>query len=137
MLAQENDRVGLETRQEIEAVLKMREEAINKNDAAKVAALYTQDATSIRSWESDGGLASGRQAIVLRSSTCTGDDSHFFFADDDNWFGMMLSGSGVAGFNLISYQPNSVPRSGQFEDRCLWKRSRRCAGSHFPSTFRE
>ncbi len=90
VLAQENDKVGPETRQQIEAVLKMREEAINKNDAATVAALYTQDATSIRSWESEGGLAFGRQAIVLRSSTCTGDDSHFFFADDDNWFGMML-----------------------------------------------
>jgi hypothetical protein len=51
VLAQENDKVGPETRQQIEAVLKMREEAINKNDAATVAALYTQDATSIRSWE--------------------------------------------------------------------------------------
>ena len=66
VLAEENDKVGLETRQQIEAVLKMREEAINKNDAAKVSALYTQEATSIRSWESDGGLASGRQAIEKR-----------------------------------------------------------------------
>ena len=36
-----------------------------------------------------------------------------------------------------SRQPNSVPRSGQFEDRCLWKRSRRCRGSLFLNTFRE
>jgi hypothetical protein len=31
-----------------------------------------------------------------------------------------------------------VPRSGQFEDRCLWKRSRRCTGSfllHFVGLF--
>jgi ketosteroid isomerase-like protein len=69
VLAQENDRVGPETRQQIEVVLKMREEAINKNDAATVAALYTQDATSIRSWESEGGLASGRQAIEGRYAT--------------------------------------------------------------------
>jgi ketosteroid isomerase-like protein len=69
VVAQENDKVGLGTRQEIEAVLKMREEAINKNDATAVAALYTQDATSIRSWESEGGLASGRQAIEKRYAT--------------------------------------------------------------------
>ena len=66
VLARENDNVGPETRQQIEAVLKMREKAINKNDATTVAALYTQDATSIRSWESEGGLASGRQAIEKR-----------------------------------------------------------------------
>jgi ketosteroid isomerase-like protein len=69
VLARENDNVGPETRQQIEAVLKKREEAINKNDATTVAALYTQDATSIRSWESEGGLASGRQAIEKRYAT--------------------------------------------------------------------
>jgi ketosteroid isomerase-like protein len=69
LLAQENDTVGLQTRQQIEAVLKMREEAINKNDAVMVAALYTQDAASIRSWESEGGLASGQQAIEKRYAT--------------------------------------------------------------------
>ena len=50
LLAQESDTVGLETRQRIEAVLKMRERAINKNDAAAVAVLYTRGATSIRLW---------------------------------------------------------------------------------------
>jgi ketosteroid isomerase-like protein len=69
LLAQENDKVGTETRQQIETVLKLREEAINENDAATVAALYTEDATSIRSWESEGGLASGRQAIEKRYAT--------------------------------------------------------------------
>ena len=66
VLAQEQNMVDPEVRQQIEAVLKMREEAINKNDAAAVAALYTQDAASIRSWESEGGLASGQQAIEKR-----------------------------------------------------------------------
>ena len=39
VLAQEQIMVDPEVRQQIEAVLKMREEAINKNDAAAVAAL--------------------------------------------------------------------------------------------------
>jgi ketosteroid isomerase-like protein len=69
VLAQDNDTVTAETSQQIEAVLKMREEAINKNDAAAVAALYTQDAASIRSWESEGGLVSGQQAIEKRYAT--------------------------------------------------------------------
>jgi ketosteroid isomerase-like protein len=69
VLAQEQNMVDPEVRQQIEAVLKMREEAINKNDATAVAALYTQYAASIRSWESEGGLASGRQAIEKRYAT--------------------------------------------------------------------
>jgi ketosteroid isomerase-like protein len=69
LLAQESDTVSPETSQQIEAALKMREKAINKNDAAAVAALYTQDAASIRSWESEGGLVSGQQAIEKRYAT--------------------------------------------------------------------
>jgi hypothetical protein len=69
VLAQEQNMVDPEVRQQIEAVLKMHEEAINKNDAAAVAALYTQYAASIRSWESEGGLASGQQAIEKRYAT--------------------------------------------------------------------
>src|SRR6516162_9516199 len=65
------------------------------------------------------------------------DYSRFFFADVGNWFSVMfrLRGSGLQ--LGPSRQPNSVPRSGQFEDRCLWKRSRRCRGSSFLNTFRE
>src|SRR6516162_1704352 len=65
------------------------------------------------------------------------DYSRFFFADVGNWFSVMfrLRGSGLQ--LGPSRQPNSVPRSGQFEDRCLWKRSRRCRGSLFLNTFRE
>jgi ketosteroid isomerase-like protein len=69
VLAQNNDTVSPETSQQIEAVLKKREEAINKNDAAAVAALYTQDAASIRSWEAEGGMFSGQQAIEKRYAT--------------------------------------------------------------------
>jgi ketosteroid isomerase-like protein len=67
--AQQRDSVDPEVRNQIEAALKMREEAINKSDAAAVAALYTLDAASIRSWESEGGLASGQQAIEKRYAT--------------------------------------------------------------------
>jgi uncharacterized protein (TIGR02246 family) len=50
-------------RQQIEAVLTQFDEAYNKNDAAATAALFAQDAVRILSWESEGGLASGQQAI--------------------------------------------------------------------------
>jgi hypothetical protein len=68
-LSQDQNTVDPEVRQQIEAALKMREEAINKRDAAAAAALYTLNAASIRSWESEGGLASGQQAIEKRYAT--------------------------------------------------------------------
>ena len=43
-LAQEQNSVDPEVRQQIEAVTKRREEAYNKHDAAAWAAFYTQDA---------------------------------------------------------------------------------------------
>ena len=55
-----------EVRQQIEAVLTQFDEAYNKNDAAATAALFAQDAVRILSWESEGGLASGQQAIEKR-----------------------------------------------------------------------
>jgi hypothetical protein len=67
--SQDQNTVDPEVRRQIEAALKMREEAINKSDAAAVAALYTRYAASIRSWESEGGLASGQQAIEKRYAT--------------------------------------------------------------------
>jgi ketosteroid isomerase-like protein len=62
-IAQEQNTVDPEVRQQIEAVLMKFDDAYNKHDAAATAALYTQDAVRVLSWESEGGLASGRQAI--------------------------------------------------------------------------
>ncbi len=53
-------------RQQIETLIKEHADAINKNDTAGMGTLYTPDAAYIRSWESDGGIASGQQAIQKR-----------------------------------------------------------------------
>src|SRR5215469_15015368 len=65
------------------------------------------------------------------------DYSRFFFADVGNWFSGCCRLRGSELQPGPSRQPNSVPRSGQFEDRCLWKRSRRCRDSSFLNTFRD
>jgi ketosteroid isomerase-like protein len=52
-LAQEQNTVDPEVRQQIEAVTKRREEAYNKYDAAAYAAFYTQDAVDF--WSEGGG----------------------------------------------------------------------------------
>jgi ketosteroid isomerase-like protein len=64
-LAQEQNTVDPEVRQQIEAVTKSREEAFNKYDAAAYAAFYTQDALDVWSWVSDGA-AVGLPAILKR-----------------------------------------------------------------------
>jgi len=61
-LAQEQNTVDPEVRQQIEAVTKRREEAHNKHDAAAWAAFYTQDAIDV--WYS--GAAVGLPAILKR-----------------------------------------------------------------------
>jgi ketosteroid isomerase-like protein len=61
--AQEQKTVDPEVRQQIEAVFMKFQEAYNKHDAATMAALHTQDAVEVRSWQ---GLASGREAIGKR-----------------------------------------------------------------------
>jgi ketosteroid isomerase-like protein len=77
VLAQENDTVYPQTRQEIEAVDTKLDEAINKNDAAAAAALFTEDAILMLPLEyapERSGLFSGRQAIekwFARSSSNT------------------------------------------------------------------
>jgi hypothetical protein len=65
-LAQEQNSVDPEIRQQIEAVTKKREEAYNKYDAVAYAAFYTQDAIDVWSWLSEGGAAVGLPAIVKR-----------------------------------------------------------------------
>jgi ketosteroid isomerase-like protein len=78
--AQDQNTVDPEVRQQIEAVLMKFDEAYNKNDAAAIAALYTQDAVRVMSWESEGGLASGQQAIekwfAVQFASSPGNASH-------------------------------------------------------------
>ena len=62
-LAQEQNAVDPELRQQIEAVTKRREEAYNKHDAAAWSAFYTQDAIDVWTWEPNGA-AVGLPAIV-------------------------------------------------------------------------
>ena len=61
--AQEQKAVDPEVRKQIEAVFMQFQEAYNRHDAAAMAALHTQTAVEIRSWQ---GLAIGREAIVKR-----------------------------------------------------------------------
>ena len=65
-LAQEQNTVDPEVRQQIEAVHTKFVEAQNKGDAAALAALFTQDAVQVWYGLSEGGLASGQQAIEKR-----------------------------------------------------------------------
>ena len=65
-LAQEQNTVDPEVRQQIEAVHMKFVEAQNKGDAAAIAALFTQDAVQVWYGLSEGGLASGQQAIEKR-----------------------------------------------------------------------
>jgi uncharacterized protein (TIGR02246 family) len=61
ILAQEQNTVAPEVRQQIEAVFMKFGEAFNKRDAAAIAALYTQNAIRLESWWSEAAL--GQQAI--------------------------------------------------------------------------
>jgi ketosteroid isomerase-like protein len=65
-VAQEQNTVDPEVRQQIEAALTKFDEAFSKNDATATAALYTQDAAEVVSEWSEGGLAFGQQAIEKR-----------------------------------------------------------------------
>jgi ketosteroid isomerase-like protein len=63
--AQQQDTVTPEVRQQIEAVVMKFDEAY-KQDAAALAALYTQNAVQVWGWESGSGAVSGQQAIEKR-----------------------------------------------------------------------
>jgi uncharacterized protein (TIGR02246 family) len=57
--AQQKDAVDQKTLQQLDAKIKKYDEAVNNNDAAAVAALFTEDAVFV----TDGGLLHGRQAV--------------------------------------------------------------------------
>jgi uncharacterized protein (TIGR02246 family) len=65
-IAEEQNTVDAEVRQQIEAVVTKYEDAYNKNDAAAIAALYTADAAEVFEKEAAGGSACGREAIEQR-----------------------------------------------------------------------
>ena len=65
-IAQEQNTVDPEVRQQIEAAHKKFDEACNKHDAAAVAALFTQDAVQVWLGWPGGAEASGQQAIEKR-----------------------------------------------------------------------
>jgi hypothetical protein len=64
-IAQEQNTVDPQVRQQIEALFMQFQEAYNKHDAAALAAGYTADAVEVRSWATswNGGTHSGQQAI--------------------------------------------------------------------------
>jgi uncharacterized protein (TIGR02246 family) len=66
VVAQEQNTVDPEVRQQIEAAVTKYEDAYNKNDAAAIAALYTADAVEVFEKDAAGGSASGREAIEKR-----------------------------------------------------------------------
>jgi uncharacterized protein (TIGR02246 family) len=68
VLAQEQNTVDPEVRQQIEALLMKYEEAYNKSDAAGTASLYSQDGIAVLSWESAGGATFGQQAIEKKAA---------------------------------------------------------------------
>ena len=58
VVAQEQNAVDPEVRQQIEAVLTQFDKAYNKSDAAAIAALLTPDAVQVWAWEMAGSVAS-------------------------------------------------------------------------------
>ena len=65
-LAQEQNAVDPEIRQQIEAVVMQFDETFKKHDAAAIAALYTPDAVQVWDWMTGDEAVSGQQAIEKR-----------------------------------------------------------------------
>jgi uncharacterized protein (TIGR02246 family) len=66
VVAQEQNTVDPEVRQQIEAAVTKYEDAYDKNDAAAIAALYPADAVEVFEKDAAGGSASGGEAIEKR-----------------------------------------------------------------------
>ena len=62
-LAQEQNTVDPEVRQQIEVALMKFDEAFNKHDASAIAALYTPYAIQVGNWSDSDDTVSGQQAI--------------------------------------------------------------------------
>jgi ketosteroid isomerase-like protein len=64
-LAQEQNAVDPEARQNVEAAVMKFVEAYNKHDVASISALFTQDAVEVRAWATSlgGGAFSGRKGL--------------------------------------------------------------------------
>ena len=62
LLAQQTNTPDPQLRQRYIALVKKYDDALNKNDAAAVAALFTEDAVFV----TPGGILSGREAIEKR-----------------------------------------------------------------------
>ena len=67
-IAQEQNTIDPEVRQQIEASIIKADEAFNKSDATSWAAGYSQDAVEVWSWEAAGGAAISQQAIEIRAA---------------------------------------------------------------------
>jgi hypothetical protein len=74
-LAQEQNAVDPEVRQQIEASIMKADEAFNRSDAAGCTADYTQDAIEVWSWETAGGVAISQRAIEIRAAVRFGIES--------------------------------------------------------------
>jgi hypothetical protein len=67
-LAEEQNTVDSEARQQIEALIAKQDEAFNKSDATGCTADYTQDGVEVWAWETAGGAAISQQAIEKRAA---------------------------------------------------------------------
>jgi ketosteroid isomerase-like protein len=76
VLAQDQNAVDPEVRQQIEALIVKADEAFNNSDAAGCTAVYTQDAVEVLEWETAGGAAIGQQAIEKRYAGELGPSTH-------------------------------------------------------------
>jgi len=65
-IAQEQNAVDPEVRQQIEAAQMKFDDTYYKNDAAACVALFTRDAVQVWGWEKFTNVASGQQAIERR-----------------------------------------------------------------------
>ena len=62
-IAQDQNTIDREVRQQIQALFVKFDDSFNKNDVAAMTSLYTQDAAVVNERLSEGGASVGRSAI--------------------------------------------------------------------------